>query len=79
MESGIIRKIVIGPDPKNAMAYYVGMKLGDNTVSHIVLDDYAFSVKGIKRYLVYVSTEEGTELWKGIEDMPCIVEYNLDF
>lgn len=79
MESGLIRKIVIGPDPKNAMAYYTGMKVNGGVVSSIILDDYALSVKGIKRYLVYASTEEGTELWKAVEDMPCIVEFDLDF
>ena len=35
METGIIRKIVIGPDPKNAMAYYVGMKVSNGAVSLI--------------------------------------------
>lgn len=79
METGIIRKIVIGPDPKNAMAYYVGMKVSSGAVSLIQLDDWAMSVKGIRRYLVYVSTDEGTELWKAIEEMPCIIEFDLDF
>jgi hypothetical protein len=79
METGIIRKIVIGPDPKNAMAYYVGMKVSNGAVSLIQLDDWAMSVKGIRRYLVYVSTDEGTELWKAIEEMPCIIEFDLDF
>ena len=79
METGIIRKIVIGPDPKNAMAYYVGMKVSNGLVSLIQLDDWAMSVKGLRRYLVYVSTDEGTELWKAIEEMPCIVEFDLDF
>lgn len=79
METGIIRKIVIGPDPKNAMAYYVGMKVSNGAVSLIQLDDWAMSVKGIRRYLVYVSTDEGTELWKSIEETPCIIEFDLDF
>ena len=26
---GLIRKIVIGQDPKNGMAYYIGMRAGD--------------------------------------------------
>jgi hypothetical protein len=29
--------------------------------------------------LVYLEGEEGTSLWKSIDDMPCIVEYDLNF
>ena len=36
---GVIRKIVIGRDPKDAMAYFVGMRAGSGQVSAIVLDD----------------------------------------
>ena len=35
---GLIRKIVVGRDPKDAMAYYVGMRAGKGKVSAIVLD-----------------------------------------
>ena len=35
---GLIRKIIIGKDPKDAMAYYVGMRAGGGEVSTIVLD-----------------------------------------
>ena len=41
---GVIRKIIIGRDPKDAMAYYVGMRAGKNTVSAIVNDE-AFSLQ----------------------------------
>ena len=30
---GLIRKIVVGRDPKDAMAYYVGMRAGTGKVS----------------------------------------------
>ena len=33
--NGLIRKIVIGKDPKNGMAYFVGMRAGDKNVSAI--------------------------------------------
>jgi len=36
---GIIRKIIIGKDPKDAMAYYVGMRAGKGEVSAIVRDE----------------------------------------
>ena len=32
-----------------------------------------------KRYLIYIENEEGTMVWKAIDDMPCIVEYDLKF
>ena len=36
---GLIRKIVIGPSPKEGMAYYIGMRAGKGQVSAIILDD----------------------------------------
>lgn len=78
---GLIRKIIIGPDPKNAMAYYVGMSMknGDR-VSDILDDDAALHKFGKRRYLVYVQNDEGEKkLWKVIEDTPCMIEFDLNF
>ena len=36
---GLIRKIIIGRDPKDAMAYYIGMRAGSGQVSAIILDE----------------------------------------
>ena len=36
---GLIRKIVVGRDPKDGMAYYVGMRAGAGKVSTIIQDD----------------------------------------
>ena len=36
---GLIRKIIIGKDPKDAMAYYVGMRAGKGNVSAILMDE----------------------------------------
>ena len=36
---GLIRKIIIGRDPKDAMAYFVGMRAGGGEVSAIVMDE----------------------------------------
>jgi len=76
---GLIRKIVIGKDPKNAMAYYVGMRAGGGEVSTIVLDDKHLYKYGKTRYLVYIGVDETQVLWKGVDDMPCIIEYDLNF
>ena len=38
-DSNIIRKIVIGIDPKDAMAYYLGMRAGGGEVHAIVHDE----------------------------------------
>jgi hypothetical protein len=76
---GLIRKIVIGRDPKDAMAYYTGMRAGNGKVSAIVLDEKHLHRYGKKRYLVYIEREDGQVLWKSIDSMPCIVEYDLNF
>ena len=35
----MIRKIIVGINPKDAMAYYVGMKVGKMVISSIVVDE----------------------------------------
>jgi|TARA_R100001510_G_scaffold29754_1_gene26384 hypothetical protein len=77
--NGVIRKIIIGRDPKDAMAYYVGMRAGSGEVSAIVLDDEHLYKYGAKRYLVYIQNEDGQMLWKSVDSMPCILEYDLNF
>jgi hypothetical protein len=77
--SGLIRKIVIGKDPKNGMAYFIGMRVGDSKVAAIVQDDAYLHKYSRIRYLVYTGDEEGTVLWKVIDDMPCMLEFDLDF
>jgi hypothetical protein len=76
---GLIRKIIIGKDPKDAMAYYVGMRAGGGEVSTIVLDGEHLHKHGKKRYLVYISIDDSQVLWKSVDDMPCIVEFDLNF
>ena len=77
--NGVIRKIIIGRDPKDAMAYYVGMRAGSGEVSAIVLDEEQLYRYGAKRYLVYIQNEDGQMLWKSVDSMPCILEYDLNF
>jgi len=75
----MIRKIVIGRDPKDAMAYYIGMRAGTGKVSAILLDEQHLHKYGSKKYLIYTENEEGTMVWKAVDGMPCIVEYDLKF
>ena len=49
---GLIRKIIIGRDPKDAMAYYIGMRAGSGQVSAIIIDEEHLYKHGKKRYLV---------------------------
>lgn len=76
---GLIRKIVIGRDPKNGMAYFIGMNAGGGKVCAIIEDEKQLVKYNIKRYLIYVENEKGTMLWKGIDQMPCIIEFDLNF
>ena len=76
---GLIRKIVIGPNPKAGMAYYIGMRAGSGEVSAIILDDELLYKKSIKRYLVYIERDGSSMLWKSVEDMPCLIEFDLNF
>lgn len=77
--NGLIRKIIIGRDPKNAMAYYVGMRAGDGKVCAIVLDEKHLHVFNKTRYLVYLQEGDSQVLWKAVDDMPCIIEFDCNF
>ena len=77
--NGVIRKIIIGRDPKDAMAYYVGMRAGSGEVSAIVLDEEHLFRYNKKRYLVYIQNDGGQVIWKSVDDMPCILEFDLNF
>lgn len=75
----MIRKIVIGRDPKDAMAYYIGMRAGAGKVVAIIQDDKYLNKYSSIRYLIYVENDEGTMIWKAVDNMPCILEYDLKF
>jgi hypothetical protein len=77
---GIIRKIIIGRDPKDAMAYFVGMRAGNGEVSTIVMDEEHLYRHGKKRYLIYLHQKDDSQvLWKSVDEMPCIIEYDCNF
>ena len=76
---GLIRKIIIGTNPKDAMAYYIGMRAGTGQVSAIVLDERNLVKYHKTRYLIYLQNEDGQVLWKAVDEMPCIVEFDCNF
>ena len=76
----IIRKIIIGTNPKDAMAYYVGQRAGESVIDSIVQDEGCFVKYGIRRYLVYIyNKDEGTMLWKTVDNMPVLIEHDCEF
>jgi hypothetical protein len=78
-QDGLIRKIILGRDPKDGMAYYVGMRAGNGEVSAILKDEYYEHKTGGDRYIVYLQTDDGVVPWKSVENMPCTIEYDLKF
>ena len=76
---GLIRKIIIGKDPKNAMAYSVGIKAGAGEVCAIVTDERHLHRHGKTSYLVYLENDEGQVLWKAVDEMPCLIEFDCNF
>tara|TARA_R100000234_G_C4843742_1_gene112204 strand:- start:142 stop:378 length:237 start_codon:yes stop_codon:yes gene_type:complete len=77
--ANIIRKIVVGPNPKDAMAYFVGMRAGDSRISMIIEDERSMYKYSVRRYEVYVEDENSTMLWKTIENQPVLIEYDCKF
>jgi hypothetical protein len=75
----LIRKIIVGSNPKDAMAYFIGMRAGEGQVSAIVFDERNYMKYSTKCYDIYIETEEGTMKWKRIEEMPTILEYDCRF
>ena len=76
---GVIRKIVIGKDPKDAMAYYLGMRAGRGEGSAIIHDEKHLHRYGKNRYLIYLLDDDSQTLWKSIDDMPCMLEFDCNF
>ena len=78
MSNTPIKKITIGPDPKNGFTFRIGAQIrspkGTITVSSI--DE----VKENEHYSIYVKKGEETAevLWKSISGMPTTIEYNID-
>ena len=57
------------------------MRAGNGKVSAIVRDERHLHKYGKNRYLVYLQDDiDNTQaLWKGIDDMPCMLEFDCNF
>lgn len=78
--AGVIRKIVIGTNPKDeGLAFSVDQRFGNKTVTNILEDVNDFFIYGLKSYLIYVKVEgvAGNSLWKKFERVPVTIEYDL--
>ncbi len=75
-----IRKIICGKDPKNGFAFVVGQTIyGGGTIHAITQDGRAEQLYGRSRFLIYIENEDGTMLWKSVDEMSCVLEYDLNF
>jgi hypothetical protein len=75
----MIRKIIVGVNPKDAMAYVVGMRAGTGEVDSIIRDESALYKHNRTIYRIYIRNENGVMEWKSIENMPVMLEYDLNF
>lgn len=75
----IIRKIIVGPNPKDAMAYFVGMRAGEGKVCAIIEDERAAFKHNIRRYNVFIEDKDSTYIWKTVENQPVLIEYDCNF
>jgi hypothetical protein len=75
----MIRKIIVGPDSKDGMAYFVGMKVAGGEVVAIEHDEKMLLVHSVNSYTVYIQKPEGTMPWKTIASMPVMIEYDCNF
>ena len=79
-----IRKISIGVNyPDGVMHYQVGkkIKLQDTSFEIVAIEkrESFLNLKSSNIYDIYVSDGEGSVLWKTIEDMPVVIENNVNF
>tara|TARA_Y100001938_G_C8010980_1_gene390006 strand:- start:569 stop:811 length:243 start_codon:yes stop_codon:yes gene_type:complete len=77
----LIRKISIGPNPKDCMAYSVGQPVIDGSykITDIVLNDRVMHKTSVHRYDIWVEKNNERFLWKSIENSTCIIENDLKF
>lgn len=77
---GIIRKISVG-DVKNGMTYMLGQPMlgGRAVIVEITLDIDGSIDIGASKYDIIVNTNRGvSRIWKSIQGMPVVLEYELD-
>ena len=79
---GQIRKLIVGSDPLNAMAFVVGKPTSLNNshkIHEINFDDRHFHKTGNNRFVIKIEKENELWEWKIIENLPFIVEFNCNF
>lgn len=77
-----IRKISVGKDyPDKVIHYQKGNRFNllgkPYSISQIV--EEVNEVLGIKSYHIYIKDSSSEVLWKTVEGVPVIVEYNISF
>ncbi len=81
LEKGIIRKIILGADPMQGLAFTVGQEVGQGRefkITRIIEDEVVFYKFGAIEYLVYVESDKTEEeIWKVFKEIPISVEYFL--
>lgn len=75
----LIRKIIVGPNPLNAMAYYVGQNVGTAKIEAIVLDLQYLERFGKEKFRVYIKDEKGIMCWKTIMNDNVLYENDCNF
>ena len=72
----IIRKIVVGINPKDAMVFFVGMRAGGGEVVDIRESD---GISGSVSYEVWIEADDSSYIWKKIQGLPVLIEYDCHF
>ncbi len=74
--SRVIRKIVLGPNPLNGLAYVVGQAPANSMPRYKVTAILGFEENGITKYNIYLRKGNGDEyVWKCADGLPALVEY----
>ena len=79
--TGIIRKIILGQNTLNGLAFTGGQRAGreeeGKSISCIVEDSDHYYNFGKVRYFIYYKDKAGEEkLWKSFVDIPVTIEYS---
>jgi hypothetical protein len=77
-----IRKISVGKDyPDKVIHYQRGNKFNLLGTYYTICDitEVVNEGLGIKSYEIYIEDDHSKVLWKAIEGVPVIVEYNISF
>lgn len=82
--TGIIRKIILGQNPLNGLAFTVAKNPGAgltpmSNVSQIIEDSDHYYTFGVIRYYIYFMNEKGIEiLWKSFTNVSVTIEYDTE-